>query len=281
MPDIGDSLVFSSRLYGTDPSLDSSAQLVNATAVALTITLPDGTIASGITVVNPPVSVGVYTYKYTGTSIPGTYVGRWLFTLSDGSTSAFVQQFDVQPTTALLLGLDEAKRQLRINPTDTAQDENIRDWLAALTRPIEHMVGACTPHVITNELAETAGYVIRTRLTPVISVQSLVPCFAYGVSYATADLTVTDEGRVVRVSGLPFFSTAYFMTYTIGRTTVPANVRMAVRIILQHLWATSRGAAQPAYLGGDDTSVIPGLGYAIPNRAMELLQVDQRGPAVG
>jgi hypothetical protein len=57
----------------------------------------------------------------------------------------------------------------------------------------------------------------------------------------------------------------------------------ASRIILQHLWRTRQGPARPTR-GGDDYSVtepIAGFGYAIPNRALQLLEPYRLPPGVG
>jgi hypothetical protein len=75
---------------------------------------------------------------------------------------------------------------------------------------------------------------------------------------ATAGLALT--GRVM-------------VTYVAGLTEVPANYGLASRIIVQHLWQTQRGSAGSPGVGGLET---PGAGsysygYAIPNRAIELL----------
>ena len=95
MPDLGDTLPFSSKLY--DKPVEDGGVLVNATTAALTITLPDGTAAPGITVTNPPATTGVYQYDYVTTTVPGPFKGRWLFTMATGKTTAYVEAFDVRP----------------------------------------------------------------------------------------------------------------------------------------------------------------------------------------
>ena len=69
--------------------------------------------------------------------------------------------------------------------------------------------------------------------------------------------------------------------YIAGRATVPANVRLATLMLVQHLWTTSqnnKNGGRPN-LGGDDTFV-PGMGFAVPNRVKELLQPGGRVPGV-
>ena len=74
------------------------------------------------------------------------------------------------------------------------------------------------------------------------------------------------------------------VTYRAGRLIVAENISGAARIILQHLWATQRPTRGGGLPGArDDFSVtepIPGLGYAIPNRAVQLLNPDDQGPGL-
>jgi hypothetical protein len=87
-----------------------------------------------------------------------------------------------------------------------------------------------------------------------------------------------DTGLLRLASGGRFYGT-YTVTYTSGRDDLPAAIRLAVLVIAEHLWETQRGAAPVGPLSADDTFATPGLGYAIPNRALELL-APYRRPAV-
>jgi hypothetical protein len=66
---------------------------------------------------------------------------------------------------------------------------------------------------------------------------------------------------------------------------VQEHITGAARIILQHLWRTQRAGRRGGVAGGGDdyavTEPIPGIGYAVPNRALELLAPDRLAPEVG
>ena len=80
-----------------------------------------------------------------------------------------------------------------------------------------------------------------------------------------------------------FWARSYDVVYVAGRTSVPAAVGEAALIILNHLWAPQVGGTGGVQVGGVDTSGEPfttGFGFAIPNRAKELLAPYRLTPAV-
>ncbi len=60
------------------------------------------------------------------------------------------------------------------------------------------------------------------------------------------------------------------VTCTAGLSAVPAHVRLAALITVQHLWETQRGGRDRRFTGNED-AWNPGMGYALPRRALELL----------
>ncbi|MFB8251721.1 hypothetical protein ACFC5H_08950 [Streptomyces rochei] len=90
---------------------------------------------------------------------------------------------------------------------------------------------------------------------------------------------------IVRYRGGSFTGTLWRVTYTAGRGEVPPTINLAARILLQHLWRTQYGASRGlgSIGGGDDFSVtepVPGWGYAIPNRVLQLLEPYKVPPGV-
>lgn len=302
---LGATLPFSSLLYDKDPA--QGGALVNSTSVTLTITLPPDPVtgltsnAPGITVTNPPAVTGTYVYNYITTTLVGRYVGTWFFTMASGQTSSYSEVFEVAPSDpGFLISLASAKKHLNIPISDTTNDDEIRDWLAAITPLVEDIVGACSPRVVVDtgiggstsapqllgDVSMGSAYAtnrLSLAVTPVISVASVVNTYSYSArTYPTAELVVNkDRGLVTLANGYPFMGGPWTVTYLAGRTVIPANITQAVKIILGHLWETQRGAGTPAYLGGEDLVVPPGAGFTIPNRAQDLLNADDTGPGVG
>ena len=180
-----------------------------------------------------------------------------------------------------LLTLDEAKRQLDIE--STAHDVELQLYVDSLTAVIESYVGPVEDREVT-ELAQAHGGVVCLLSTPVIAVTSLTPALSEGIAYTPDLLQVDGPSGVVRLlSGGYLCGGPWTVTYTAGRGAVPPTIKLAALILLQHLWRTQNGAAHGAG-PADDYSVtepIPGFGYAVPNRVLQLLEPYKRGPGIG
>ncbi|WND33955.1 hypothetical protein RI578_06460 [Streptomyces sp. BB1-1-1] len=259
---------------------DAGGTPANADSVTLTLTLPDGTTTSPA-VTNPPAVVGQYSVDYTAAQ-PGRHAVHWQFA---SPTAAYADVFDVRPADpGFLFSLADAKKHLNIAATSTSDDDEIRDWSAATTWIVEHFVGPVARRTITERHTFTVAAMRVLRHTPALALTSVVPVLTSGTSYDPAALDLDpDTGIVQRLDGGLLYGPLRF-TYTAGRARATANITAAGRVILQHLWRTQRGSGRgPVIAGGDDYAVsepIAGLGYAIPNRALELLEPDRLPPGV-
>lgn len=180
-----------------------------------------------------------------------------------------------------LVTLDEAKRQLDID--STAHDVELELYIDGLTPVIESYVGPVEDRVVT-ELTDVHGGVVCLNTTPVVTITSMAPALTGGQAYTPDQLHVDSASGVVRLlSGGSLYGGPWTVTYTAGRGSVPATIKLAALILLQHLWRTQNGAARG---GGpaDDYAVtepVPGFGYAVPNRVLQLLEPYKRGPGIG
>lgn len=256
---------------------DSAGSLANAGNMALTIGLPDSTTVT----VNPvaPASTGTYTYDYT-TAQAGRHTVRWVAT--GINAGAYTDAFDVrEQNPPSILSLADGRRHLK--KTDTADDEEIRSWIGACTRAVEMFVGPVVPRTVTERVRFTRARSVALTLTPCLALVSATSPRPGGTSYDVDDLDLDLEtGLVEAVTGGLLYGPLDF-TYRVGRLVVGDNITSASRIILQHLWRTRQGPARPQR-GTDDfdvTEPLPGLGFAIPNRAVQLLEPDRLPPQGG
>lgn len=257
---------------------DSSGAPANPTTMTLTITQPDGISYTGSPFTITPTVTGQFDKDVVSTQA-GRWVGYWLATGVNGGS--YTQVFDVRPSTDPgIISLTEAKQHLNIPLNITVDDDEIQNWIQGITRVVEDRIGPVLSRTVVERV--DSGWCLWLRQTPVISVTSIVPWLNHGTTYSVAGVRVDpDTGRVESLSGFAFVGGPFQVTYTAGRLITPINVVQAVKIILQHLWETQRGASGlPLAFQADDTTVIPGFGFAVPNRALELLQPDDSGPGV-
>lgn len=177
-----------------------------------------------------------------------------------------------------LVTLEEAKRQLDI--TGTTEDVELQTYIDALPAVIEGFVGVVEQREIVDTITGD-GPVLAVLHPPLVSVTSLS---GGGTSYGADTLTVNSvAGTIAQSGGGSFPAGTYTVTYTAGRPSVPPTIKLAALVLLQHLWRTQRASRGGLAGGGDDFSVtepIPGFGYAVPHRVMQLLDSFRLPPGV-
>ncbi|MFI8531800.1 hypothetical protein ACIGMX_16360 [Streptomyces aquilus] len=255
---------------------DAGGTLANATTAVVTVTLPDGSTATPA-VTNPPAQTGQYRADYV-TVQAGRHTVRWQFT---GPAHAYVDVLDVREAEpAWLFSLADAKEQL--NLTTSNQDEEVRDKIGATTRAVEWFVGPVAVRTVTEVHQAAVMQTLALRKVPALSLTSVAAVLDGGTSYETSALDLDgDTGVVQRRDGGLMYGPLR-VVYRAGRLIVPENIREGGELILQHLWRTRQGPGRPQLGVGDFdvTEPIPGLGYAIPNRALQLLSPDQLPPGM-
>lgn len=237
--------------------------------VSFTAVKPDGTaVTPAPTVQND--GTGLYHVDLTVDQ-----AGRWTWVFT--STGAVVVTdagiLDVASTSSgFIISLEAAKQQLNIEPDDFTQDEELESFIAAATAVVEHHTGPIAKAVRTERHFVWGDSVVLD--TDVAA----VPTEFTGISTGATTIDVADlmvsNGIVRRKDGGLLGSGTFDITYVAGRSDVPPAVGLACRTILQHLWSTQRGGSRSAR-GGQDTSTV--LGYAVPNRALELLATQPSG----
>lgn len=256
---------------------DPDGTLTTATTAVVTVTLPDGTtVTPAVTETDTP---GRYQADHV-TTTPGRHTVRWVWT---EPAAAYTDVFDVQEETPpTILSLADAREHLNLK--STKDDDEIRFWNNATTLAVEYYVGPVTARSFTEQHQVRNAAVIVLRRTPVIAVTAVDSVLTGTAAYAPDGLDVdTTTGELYRLDG-GRLSGRLRITYRAGRTIIPENITGAARIILEHLWLTQRGNRGGLAGGGQDYSVtepIPGLGYAVPNRALQLLEPDRLPPLGG
>lgn len=258
---------------------DADRVPANGGSVVLTVGLPDGTTATPV-VANP--STGEYTVDYP-TTMEGRHTVDW--SVTGANATAYADVFNVREITDQLISLREARRQLRLPVDATEHDDDLRQFIAAAGIAVEDHAGTkLVRRTITGERHRRVTGALVLGRTPLVSLTS-VASIDGTTTWQVDDLDVdTETGIVEAVSG-PSLRGRLTVTYVTGRRVIPANYLLATRIITEHLWQTMRPFAGVASLppGAFEDSLDArsgGLvGFAIPNRALEL--IGKPGPMVG
>lgn len=180
-----------------------------------------------------------------------------------------------------LLNLAEAKDQLNI--TTTTHDVELQEYIDSVAAVVEWYVGPVEPRPVT-ETVNGRGTTLCLTSVPVVSLTSFTPVLTGGTAPDVTDLAVDlSTGIVRRKDGGSFCGGPWTVSYMAGRGNVPATLNLAARMLVQHLWRTQQGPGRPGLGGNDDYDVnqpVPGFGYAVPNRVLQLIQPYRLPPGV-
>ena len=248
----------------------------------LVITLPDGTT------VTPAVGTGaasgsdwLITYDYQ-TVQAGLHKAAWQ-TTSPGT--AATDYFSVRDF-ASILSLAEAKNHLVPSATAaaawTGDDDELRNFLQAVTEVVESKAGPCVRRTVTQRVADTCGGQLVLNQPPVISVTSVTSVWTGGPSWSGAQLVLDGDAGIVSVQlgGVPFYWGPWDVVHVVGRAVVKERHIHGAKELLRHLWETQRGQlAAPVLGGGESFTASNGLAFSIPNRVLEML-ADDMTPAI-
>lgn len=253
---------------------DGSGNPADSGNMALTITLPDDSTVT----VDPvtPTATGSYTYAYTTTQA-GRHTVRWLGT--GDNPAAYADVFDVREQAPVaIISLADAKNQL--NETATSDDDEIRGMVTGASLAVERELGTIVARRSFTErrTAGADGMVLLSNV-PVLAVTSAVSADG-ATTWTAGDLVVdTATGLVTGAAGAAPLTGDVDFVYTAGLRIVPDDYQLATAIIVQHLWETQRGRYGAVAGGSGEPEYMSGRGFALPRRALELLDTTLPGVA--
>lgn len=253
--------------------------------VTITVYREDGTQYAGV-VANHAGSPGSYFADVT-LDTPGRLTWEWVS--SGAVVGRKTDQSYVREPFIGLMSLHAAKVQLNKSLTDTSDDDELLDWIDAITRAIERYTGPIIPRVVVETYTVRPlqrSIVLRRR--PVLEVLEVREFWGpgdirnptvfvdTGPTYAD-DAYYFDPGTssVMRYgSGYPTnWPVGYDnvrITYRAGRTPVPQNLRLASKELLTHVWRQSQ------ITGGTSRPVPRGTGESLGDRLDKDVQVPAR-----
>ncbi len=254
--DVGDVATFAVTVRS------SAGVPADATAVACTLTLPDGT---SIAVRPVRTSAGVYEAGWTLTQ-SGLHVVSWVAT--GANASSYLDTFTAWDTSIIpVISLSQAKAHLNI--TSTEHDDELRRFCWVVTREGESYTGRVFGRRTVTDTLDGGWPEIVLTTRPVVSVASVT------VNGEALDPTGyrlnPDAGVLTRISGYTraAWTSGYAnitVTYLAGYVLQPPTDTQGALELLRHLWRTQRGSLRPR----TDDDPMAGMGFSIPNRVAEL-----------
>jgi uncharacterized phiE125 gp8 family phage protein len=171
------------------------------------------------------------------------------------------------------VSLDELKAHLGITESD--DDDELLGMLDAAVDVVENFVGPIDETAVTEtHYSVNSGALVLNRYpaTELVALSSVTG--GSPIELVASDFVLDPATGVLRSIYGSGFNGTYTVTYSAGRPDTPAALRLAVLIVAAHLWETQRGPASTSgpLSADEDFTSVPGLGFAIPNRARELLQ---------
>lgn len=166
--------------------------------------------------------------------------------------------------------LDLASAKVHLNITGTDHDTELTAMIADAEASIAERVGPLEPQARTVRVRPSGASLLVP--SPAATLTSVTD--ADGTTLTFADLHLEGRPGVITFNdGRTFTSRWYDVAYGYGREDCPADLVMAVKEMLRHLWQTQRG---PTRRPGSNTSettanTIPGAAYLLPFRVSELI----------
>lgn len=233
-------------------------------AATLAVRLPDGTTLT------PAPTVAAAASPYTA-SFTTTQPGRHLLTWSRG-TDRQVDIFDVWPADPrYLISLDDAAAAIGAMPA--ADKADLPLYVAAATYMIELLAG---PVLLTSKThrADGARYAYNLPALPVTVTQVKVSSVVQDPSAYVVD----EEAGIVYgwfAAALPL---AVEISYTAGGTLIAANLAIAARELVKHLWTSGRQSGRPGQIDAAADTVQTRFGFAVPHRVEEFCSATPSAP---
>ena len=278
-----------STIQGAIYPASYAANTVGSTAV-LTVMAPDGTTAT------PTVSVSASQFV---ASVLAAQVGAYLLVWSVAGTITDVQvdQFIVVAPSLQLISMADLRDQLNIASSDTTGSAKLRRFIQSAGDVVTNMTGPILPKT-ENYVVDGGGsfFVIPRRwLISITSVVETVSVVNYTLTEQPLGASVNNygytwdraTGKVVRRGAggmaIPFALGVMNVscTFVSGMATIPQDISDATGELIRHWWANGQQPWRAAFTpGGDDTGVQPVMGYAIPNRVVEMLMPYRKTPGI-
>jgi hypothetical protein len=175
-----------------------------------------------------------------------------------------------------VLSIDDARAAIRAPSADASMNDDLTGtYIPAVDTIIESLSGpqvGSTGRTLTVDGGHTA-ILLPVGNATVTSLSESGTTLSLNSDYTVNSLAgIVSRGSVYQpYVFLPGYQNVV-VTYNAGPSTAPANVKLAARVILAHLWQSDIGPTQDFGSPADSDVLMTPAGFAIPRRAVELLR---------
>lgn len=169
-----------------------------------------------------------------------------------------------------VLSVEDACTYLNITDQDDRVAASMPGIIAAAVAALEQRVGPLIARSVTETIGGCRGALLVTT-PPLSSLTSLTGCS--GTSIDVSTLSITNWGAICYLDGFSRFGEmAYTATYQAGWSSdagsIPADLLIAVKELVRHLWMPFRGAPgrTPAATAPESNLT----SFELPNRVLQL-----------
>jgi len=265
--------------------------VITGSTVVLTVTAPDGSITT------PTVTQGAI----SSATVPASQVGAYLLVWSTSGLIVDVlpDQFSVVAASLSLISFSELRDQVNVSPADTTGSAKLRRFTQSATDVVQNICGPILPTLKQIVYPGGGSFVILPErwvrsITQVqefwggVTIYTLTsqppgssPLTAFGYYWDPALNRITRMAAGFETQFKPG-QLAVTVNYVAGMPTIPQDVTDATGELIRHWWANGQQPWRaPFQVGtGDDAGTQPVMGYAIPNRVMEMLIPYRKKPGI-
>lgn len=215
------------------------------------------------------------------TALPGRYLLSWSKSAAPALT--YTDVLDVWPADPrFLVSLADVRNDLTMGSGQTADDPELRLYMAAATIVIEDIVGMVLLKTITQDASGgKATVTLWERPETVTSVTANGTVLVVNVDYYINKVAgIIGAGTRANPSSFIPGASNITVTYTTGTQTIQPTIRLAAIMLIGHLWRIGQQGGQAAFQTDDDAMVYTPSGFAVPKRVSELCAATPRLPGM-
>jgi hypothetical protein len=258
----------------------NNAAALAGSAVVLTVTAPD------LTVSTPALTV---TGSAATASVPATQVGQYLllWTVTGNITDAVQDQFSVVQASLDLVSLADIKQDLRITPTDTTYDAQLRRWMKAAKGVVERVCGPVLPTTETYTVDGGGLFLVLPRrwVASITTVVETIATVNYTLTEQPLGFSVNNYGytwdrkinKIVRRGGggaaicfAPGMQNVA-VTYVAGMTVIPEDIQLGANALVKHFFKKGNTPVKSMLRPQQETEMVMVGNYFVPNEVLELI----------